>query len=129
LPRGTSLVGTIRSDVLPTARVFAIVNPAGPAIAEQFWGIDMSKARLHLILCSDDVVPDARRRRRDRGFHPCVIEGGRRTIGVPADNPWEALRELFGLGLLVSQASYLAFVGAGFAALAPYGWVDAKQAD
>ena len=89
----------------------------------------MSKARLRLILCSDDVEPDARRRRGDRGFHASVIEGGRQTTGAPSDNPWEALRELFGLGLLVSQASYLAFVGASFAAVAPYGWADAKRAD
>ena len=89
----------------------------------------MSKARLHLILCSGDVEPDARRRRRAGGFRPSVIEGGRRTIGVPADNPWEALRELFALGLLVSQASCLAFAGASVAALAPYGWADANQAD
>jgi hypothetical protein len=102
---------------------------SSPLVAEQFWGIDMSKARLHLILCSDDVEPDARRRRRDGGFRPSVIEGGRPTIGAPADNPWEALRELFALGLLVSQASYLAFAGASFAALAPYGWADARQAD
>ena len=89
----------------------------------------MSKARLHLILCSDDVEPDARRRRRGRGFQPSVIEGGRRTIGVPAANPWEALRELFGLGLLVTQVGYLAFVGAGLAALELHGWADANRAD
>ena len=80
----------------------------------------MPKARLRLILCSDAVLPETRRDRRDRVFQPFVIEGGRRTADVPANDPWEAWRELFDLGLLVSQVSYLAFVGAGLAALAPH---------
>jgi len=87
----------------------------------------MPKARLHLIVCSDG--PEARDRRRDRGFRPSVIDGGKRTIAVPAGYPWQALLELFDLGLLVSQANYLAFVAASLAVLEHHGWTDPKQAN
>jgi hypothetical protein len=84
----------------------------------------MPKARLRLILCSDDVGPDARRRRSDRSFRPSVIDGGKRAIAVPAADPWRALLELFDLGLLVSQTNYLAFVAASLTALELHGWAD-----
>lgn len=87
-------------------------------------GIDMPKARLHLIVCSDDIGPEARRRRSDRSFRPSVIDGGKRAVAVPAVHPWQALLELFDLGLLVSRTNYLAFVAVGLAALEHHGWAD-----
>jgi len=84
----------------------------------------MPKAHLRLILCSDDIGPEARRRRRDRSFRPSVIDGGKRAFAVPAGDPWQALLELFDLGLLVSLTNYLAFVTASVAALERHGWAD-----
>ena len=84
----------------------------------------MTKAHLHLILCSNDVGPEAGRRRSDRSFRPSVIDGGKRAIAVPAGDPWQASRELFDLGLLVSATNYLAFVAASLAALEHHGWAD-----
>jgi hypothetical protein len=89
----------------------------------------MPKARLRLIVCSDDIGPEARRRRHDRSFRPSVIDGGKRAIAVPADDPWQALLELFEAGLLVSRTNYLAFVAVSLAALEHHGWTDRKQAD
>ena len=87
----------------------------------------MPKARLHLILCSDDIGPEAKQRRSDRRFRPSVIDGGKRAIAVPAGNPWEALLVLFDLGVLVSQTNYLAFVATSLAALESQGWAHSKQ--
>jgi hypothetical protein len=84
----------------------------------------MTKAHLHLILCSDDIGPEARRRRSDRSFRPSVIDGGKRAVAVPTVHPWQALLELFDLGLLVSRTNYLAFVAVGLAALEHHGWAD-----
>jgi len=39
---------------------------------------------------------------------------------------WEAAFELVDLGLLISQANYLAFLEASIAALEAHGWADAK---
>jgi hypothetical protein len=87
----------------------------------------MPKARLHLIVCSDG--PEARDRRRERSFRPSVIDGGKRATAVPAGDPWQALLELFDLGLLVSRTNYLAFVAASLTALELHGWADPKQAN
>jgi hypothetical protein len=87
-------------------------------------GIDMTKAHLHLILCSDDVGPEARHRRSGRSFRPSVIDGGKQAITVPAGDPWQAWLELFNLGLLVSRTNYLAFVAASLAALEHHGLAD-----
>jgi hypothetical protein len=89
----------------------------------------MPKARLRLILCSDDIGPEAKHRRSDRSFRPAVINGGKRAIAVPAGNPWEALRELLDLGVLVSQTNYLAFVAASLIALESQGWAHARRTD
>ncbi|WP_426529949.1 hypothetical protein [Bradyrhizobium sp. McL0615] len=91
----------------------------------------MPKDRLHLILCCDDIGSEAKYRRSDGSFQPYVIDGGARAIAVPAADPWQALLELFDMGLLVSRTNYLAFVGAGLAALEHYGWADLQtgQAD
>jgi hypothetical protein len=100
----------------------AVVKPVTQRSSTANLGIDMPKARLHLILCSDNVGPDARRRRSDRSFRPSVIDGGKRAIAVPAGDPWQAMLELFDLGLLVSRTNYLAFVTASLAALEHHGW-------
>jgi len=89
----------------------------------------MTKAHLHLILCSDDIGTGARRRRHDRSFRPSVIDGGKPAIAVPAGDPWQAWLELFDLGLLVSRTNYLAFVAASLTALEHHGWTDPKQAN
>ena len=91
--------------------------------------MDMPKARLHLIVCSDDIGPEARRRRSDRSYRPSVIDGGKRAIAVPAGDPWQAWIELFDLGLLVSRTNYLAFVAASLTALELHGWTDPKPAN
>jgi len=102
----------------------AVVKPVTQRSSTANLGIDMPKARLHLILCSDDIGPEARRRRHDRSFRLSVIDGGRRATAVPAGDPWQAWLELFDLGLLVSQTNYLVFVAAGLAALEHHGWAD-----
>jgi hypothetical protein len=89
----------------------------------------MPKARLHLIVCSDDIGPEARRRRSDRSYRPSVIDGGKRAIAVPAGDPWQAWPELFDLGLLVSRTNYLAFVAASLTALELCSWTDPKRAN
>jgi hypothetical protein len=53
-----------------------------------------------------------------------VIDGGKRAIAVPAGDPWQALLELFDLGLLVSRTNYLAFVAASLTAIDLHGWTD-----
>jgi len=75
----------------------------------------MPKAHLHLIRCSDDIASETTR--RDRRFQPTLIDGGRRTNAVPVENPWEDLLDLFDLGILIAQASYLTFVAASLTAL------------
>ena len=85
----------------------------------------MSKARLHLIVCSDG--PEARDRRRERSFRPSVIDGGKRAIAGPAGDPLQAWLELFDLGVLVSRTNYLAFVTASLTALEHHAWAYPKQ--
>lgn len=93
----------------------------------------MSKARLRLILCSDDIETEARVRGRERRFHLSVIDGGRRAIATdrtsPSANPWDSLRDLFDLAILVSQTNYLAFVAASLTVLELHGWPDPRQAN
>jgi hypothetical protein len=109
----------------PNANIsLQLSNTYPSAHRPQNLGIDMPKARLHLILCSDDIGSEAKRRRSDGSFQPSVIDGGKRTIAVPAEDPWQALLELFDLGLLVSRTNYLAFVVAGLAALDHRVWAD-----
>ena len=102
----------------------AVVKPVTQRSSTANLGIDMPKARLHLILCSDDIGPEARRRRSDRSFRPSVIDGGKRATAVSAADPWQAALELFDLGLLVSRTNYLAFVAASLTALELHGWAD-----
>lgn len=77
----------------------------------------MPNARLHLILCSDDVEHEARCGRRDHSFQPSIIDGGKQTASVLADNSWIDLLDVFDLGAVLCQASYLAVLGASLAAL------------
>lgn len=77
----------------------------------------MPSARLHLILCSDDVDHEAGRGERDRGFQPVVIDSGKQTASAPVDNSWIDLLDVFDLGVVLCQASYLALLGASLAAL------------
>ena len=107
----------------------AVVKPVTRRSPIANLGIDMPKARLHLIVCSDDIGPEARRRRSDRSYRPSVIDGGKRTIAVPAGDPWQAWLELFDLGLLVSRTNYLAFVAASLTALELCSWTDPKRAN
>jgi hypothetical protein len=107
----------------------AVVKPVTQRSSTANLGIDMPKARLHLIRCSDDIGPEARRRRSDSSFRPSVIDGGKRAIDASAGGPWQAGLELFDLGLLVSQANYLAFVAASLTVLELHGWADPKQAN
>ncbi|WP_166301238.1 hypothetical protein [Bradyrhizobium sp. 2S1] len=83
----------------------------------------MPNARLHLILCSDDIAHETRGQRRDRSFQPSVIDGGKQAASVPADNPWANdwidLLDVFDFGVVVCHASYLALLGASLAALQP----------
>lgn len=104
---GTLLRKTQRPDALPVATVAVIKRQGLPT---ELQGIDMPKAHLRLIRCSDDVKPETNR--RDRRFQPTIIDGGRRTNVVQAENPWEGLSDLFNLGLLIAQANYLTFVAA-----------------
>ncbi|WGR94475.1 hypothetical protein MTX26_34385 [Bradyrhizobium sp. ISRA443] len=93
-------------------------------------GIDMSKTRLHLILCSDDIGPEAKHLGSDHRFQPSVIDGDGPTSSESADGSWgSALLALFDLGLLLSQATYLAFLEANLATLEPQGRADAEQPD
>jgi hypothetical protein len=86
----------------------------------------MSKAHLQLILCSDDVEPQVRDRRRERPFKLSVIEGGRRPIAAERE-PWEALLGLFDLAGLAVQANCAAFVAASLTVLELHGWTDPEQ--
>jgi hypothetical protein len=71
----------------------------------------MSKAHLRLILCSDDVEPQVRDRRRERAFKLAVIDGGRPAVAAERE-PWEALLGLFDLAGLAVQANCAAFIAA-----------------
>jgi hypothetical protein len=120
--RERPLCESCQPDVSPNANISSELSPTADL------GIDMTKAHLHLILCSNDVGPEARHRRSDRSFRPSVIDGGKHAIAVPAGDPWQAWLELFDLGLLVSRTNYLAFVAASLAALEHHGWADFQTA-
>jgi len=79
--------------------------------------IEMPNAHLHLILCSDDADHEATRQTPDRSFQPTVIDGGKQAASAPADTSWIDLLDVFDLGVVLCQASYLALLGASLAAL------------
>jgi hypothetical protein len=106
----------------------AVVKPVTRRSPTADLGIDMTKAHLHLISCSDDIEPEAMRRRRGRSFQLSVIDGGKRAIDAPGEKFWETMLDLFDLGILVSQANYLAFVAASLTVIELHGWADPKRA-
>jgi hypothetical protein len=53
-----------------------------------------------------------------------VIDGGKRAVAVPAQDPWQAWLGLFDLGFLVSRTNYLAFVTASLTVLELHSWAD-----
>jgi hypothetical protein len=124
LPAGKVFAQPSTGRLVGRKHLVAVVKPVTQRSSPANLGIDMPKHRLRLILCSDDIGSEAKRRRSDRSFQPSVIDGGKRAIAVPAGDPWQALLELFDLGLLVSRTNYLAFVVAGLAALEHHGWAD-----
>ncbi|WP_050628788.1 hypothetical protein [Bradyrhizobium viridifuturi] len=77
----------------------------------------MSNRRLHLILCSEDAGHEAARQRPARSFQPTVIDGGRQAASTSSDQSWIDLLDVFDLGVVICQASYLALLGASLAAL------------
>jgi hypothetical protein len=87
----------------------------------------MSKARLHLIRCSGDIEPQARDRRRERGFQLTVIDGGRQAIVAERVDPWEALFGVFGRALLVAEANYAAILAASLTTLELHVRTDTRQ--
>lgn len=85
----------------------------------------MSKPRLQLIHCSNDIRPGAKRRQNGRGFRPLVIDGGLRS--VPGAHSWEAALELCDLGLLALFENYLAFLEANMTVLNGPNWADPEK--
>jgi hypothetical protein len=86
----------------------------------------MSKPRLQLIHCSNDIRPGAKRRQHARGFRPLVIQGGARARSVGGSSSETAL-ELVGLGFLISHANYLAFLEASITVLGAHHWNDPEK--
>jgi hypothetical protein len=84
----------------------------------------MSKTRLQLIHCSNDIRPGAKHRHA-RSFRPLVIHGGARASSVGASS-WAA-HELVGLGFLISHANYLAFLEASITVLGAHNWNDPEK--
>jgi hypothetical protein len=82
----------------------------------------MSKPRLLMIHCSNDIRPGAKHRQHGR-FRPLVIHGGRPS----RDNSWEAGLKLIDLGFSISHANYLAFLQASITVLNAYNWTDPKK--
>jgi len=76
----------------------------------------MSKPRLQLIHCSNNIRPGAKHRQHARSFRPLVIDGGARPRPVGGSSS-EAALELVGLGFLISHANYLAFLEASITVL------------
>jgi hypothetical protein len=72
----------------------------------------MSKPRLRLIHCSNDIRRGAKHRQRGRSFRPLVIHGGARARSAQRESSWEAAFELINLGFLISHGNYLAFLHA-----------------
>lgn len=86
----------------------------------------MSKTRLQLIHCSNDIRPGAKHRQHARSFRPLVIDGGARARSVGGSSSETAL-ELVGLGYLISHANYLAFLEASITVLGANNWNDPEK--
>jgi hypothetical protein len=87
----------------------------------------MSKPRLLLIHCSNDIRPGATHRQHGRSFRPLVIHGGARAKPAPSESPWEAGRRLIDLGFLISHVNYLAFLRASTIVLDACNWTDPEK--
>ena len=87
----------------------------------------MSKPRLLLIHCANDIRPEAKHRQRGRSFRPLVIHGGARARSVPRESSWEAALELIKLGFLVSHCNYLVFLQASITVLEAYNRTDPEK--
>ena len=86
----------------------------------------MSKTRLQLIHCSNDIRPRAKHRQHARSFRPLVIDGGARARSGGGSSS-EAALELVGLGFLISHANYLAFLEASITVLGAHHWNDPEK--
>jgi hypothetical protein len=90
-------------------------------------GIDMSKPRLQLIHCSNDIPPRAKHRQHGRSFRPVVIHGGARARSAPRESSLETVLKLIDMGFLVHQLNYLAFLQASLTALESHNWTDPEK--
>ena len=86
----------------------------------------MSKPSLQLIHCSNSIPAGARRRYANRNFRPEIIDGGVRS--ATTEHPWGTALELFGLGVLVICANYLALLEASASVLDGSNWTDPEKA-
>jgi hypothetical protein len=89
--------------------------------------IDMSKPRLLLIHCANDIRPGAKHRQRGRSFRPLVIHGGARARSAQRESSWEAALELINLGFLIFHGNYLGFLQASITALEAYNRTDPEK--
>jgi len=90
--------------------------------------VDMSKPRLQLVHCSNDIRPQAKPRRHGRSFRPLVIHGGACARSVPRENSGEAALDLFDLGLFNFFGNYLAFLQVSRTVLEAYNWTVPENA-
>jgi hypothetical protein len=126
-PAGKAFTRDLQPDVVAEHEdLVAVAKPVTRRSPTADLGIDMTKAHLHLIFCSEDIEPEAMRRRRGRSFQLSVIDGGKRAIDAPREKVWETMLDLFDLSILVSQANYLTFVAASLTALELHGWAGPK---
>jgi hypothetical protein len=102
----------VRINLCSMVWPISVATLAGSSAAA---GPDMPKPSLQLIHCSNGIRSGAKRRPNAGSFRPLVIDGGVRS--VPGEHPWEAVLELFGLGLLAFYGSYLATLEANMAVL------------
>jgi hypothetical protein len=86
----------------------------------------MSKTRLQLIDCSNDIRPGGKHRQHARNSRPLVIDGRARARSVGGSSSETAL-ELVGLGFLISHANYLALLEASITVLGSHNWNDPEK--
>src|SRR5260370_17353487 len=92
-------------------RNICLLNPVGLMLTVSSTtnpGIDMSKPRLQLIHCSNDIPPRAKHRRHGRSFRPSVIHGGARARSAPRESSLETVLKLINLAFFFPHLTYLA---------------------
>jgi hypothetical protein len=114
-----SVVGSVPASYAVGVTAEAIANRSYP-------GTTMSKARLHLIRCSDEIEPQTRARRRERGVQLSIIDGGR-AGGVERGNPWDAVFGLFDVAVLVAHANCETLIAASLTIFELQGWAGPEQ--